>query len=161
MAIVVSDTSPLRCLAHIGRLDILEKVFQEVFIPPAVAAELQDSVRGDISAAIGAISCIRVRTPSDSKRVARLRETLDAGESEAIALAIELNIVTLLIDERAGRAIATAEGLHPLGVLGLLVGAKRQGLVTAVRPLVERLRDTGGFHVSDGLFAHIIKLAGE
>jgi predicted nucleic acid-binding protein len=101
---VVSDTSPLRCLAHVGQLSLLEKIFSAVVIPPAVRDELRRPERGDISDAVLRLACVRVQPPTDLDAVARLRTKLDAGESEAIALASELRADLVLMDEKRGRA---------------------------------------------------------
>jgi predicted nucleic acid-binding protein len=43
--IVVADSSPLIVLVNIGHVQILPTLFQEVFIPPQIAAELADPKR--------------------------------------------------------------------------------------------------------------------
>ena len=88
--IVVSDTSPVLNLARIGRLNLLQSLYDRVLIPSAVFGELTDS-RSDQPPAVDLASMpwLIVATPTDQKRVEELREELDAGEAEAIVLAIE------------------------------------------------------------------------
>ena len=76
--------------------------------------------------------------PGNLNQVRLLLETLDPGESEALALALELETLAVLIDEAAGRAMAKRLGLLPIGVLGTLVKAKQRGLISAVGPLIDR-----------------------
>ncbi|MFZ4589203.1 MAG: DUF3368 domain-containing protein [Terrimicrobiaceae bacterium] len=60
------------------------------------------------------------------------------------------------MDERAGRAVARQMGLKTLGVLGLLVEAKRRGLVPSLEPLIDRLRREAGFWISPQLEKSIL-----
>jgi len=83
------------------------------------------------------------------------------GESEALALAVEVKPDVVLIDEKTGRAVAKELGLVPLGVLGALVQAKRAGLIVAVAPLVTTLRLELDFRVSTEVERRILDLAGE
>lgn len=89
-----------------------------------------------------------------------LREELDAGEAEAIALATELPDCEVVLDDLRARRKAMRLGLSVIGVVGLLVQAKRRGLVEARRPLLDALR-ARGFYVSDALCEHALKLARE
>jgi predicted nucleic acid-binding protein len=89
-----------------------------------------------------------------------LRQKLDPGESEAIALALELG-ADLLIDEAAGRAEAQRLGIRPIGVLAVLVRGKQLGRIDKVMPLVERLRNEYGFFLSPELIRVIRERAVE
>jgi hypothetical protein len=156
MAIVVSDTSPIRALAHLDLLDSLPALFGEVWVPPAVAGELAAA-----SVALPGEPAFRVRAPGNANLVRRLRTNLDPGESEAIALAVEVDADLILIDEARGRAVAESLGLEPRGALGILVRAKAAGIVPAVAPLIVRLRAELNFRLSDDLVAGVLALAGE
>ncbi len=161
MAIVVSDTSAIAALVHLGLAPVLQSLFAEVFIPPAVAQELK-SPRGPRPVVdVAEIQFIKVKAPSDAARVMQLRADLDAGESEAIVLAIELAADWILMDEDRGRRMAIDLGLQTTGVFGILVRAKRNGLIEAVLPLLDRLVREIEFRISTGLRDQVAKLAGE
>lgn len=161
MPIVVSDTSPLRALAHLNRLDLLQALFGEVFVPPAVIAELQFPRRRFPSFDLTQFSYFRVRAPTDQALVVDLMSQLDVGEAEAIALAIELQAQALLIDEVSGRNEAKRRGLHVTGVLGILREAKVVGLVTVVKPLIDELVHGQGFFLLSSLRDQILRDCGE
>jgi len=161
MPVVVSDTSPLRALAHLDRLDLLSALFGEVLIPPSVVAELEQPRSRFAPVAIGALSFVRVQAPSGRTMVDELRQLLGPGEAEAIALAVEVHADAILIDETAGRAVARQRGLLPVGVLGVLLRAKHRRLILAVVPLIDRLQEELGFFISPALRAEILKQAGE
>ena len=91
----------------------------------------------------------------------RLASKLDAGESEALALAVEIGASTVLIDERAGRERALKLGIQPLGLLGILARAKAKGRITAIGPLVRSLRGETAFFVSEALLNEVLCEAGE
>ena len=100
MLIVVSDTSPILNLRRIGQLELLILLYGEVLVPPAVFAEL--IAKTDLVSMMDGnpISSLILVTPRDQKRVQGLRHSLDAGDAEAIALAIERHADLLLVDER-------------------------------------------------------------
>ena len=162
--IVVSDTSPLSGLAIAGYLSLLEQIYDEVIIPVAVANELrrggQDNPR---ITEVLALDWVEVQQPKNLALVETLQadQNLDRGESEAIALALELKADELLIDERLGRREASRLGLSITGLLGILLVAKRRGLVGAIRPIMDDLINEAGFRVSSQLYADVLAMAGE
>ncbi|MEA3643310.1 MAG: DUF3368 domain-containing protein [Lamprobacter sp.] len=99
--------------------------------------------------------------PADSEAdLARLRQVLDAGESAAILLAQALACRFLLIDERRGRAMARRRGIPVVGVAGVLLAAKRRGLLETVKPVLLALSHQG-YRLSDALITEVLRLAGE
>jgi uncharacterized protein len=159
--LVVSDTSPLRALSHLRLLGALGTLFVDVVIPPAVLAEVGVNRPKMPALDLAPYSFIRVASVTDPTVTARFAVDLDPGESEAIALALELKAVHLLIDEREGRNMAVAVGLIPMGVIGLLIELKKAGSIPLVRPLVERLRGEIDFRVSTNVLHAALALAGE
>ncbi len=93
--------------------------------------------------------------------VTALRRDLDLGESETIALALELGSDLVLIDEREGRRHAQRHGLRTLGVVGMLIEAKARGFIDRVEPELVSLRQVAGFYLSDAVFHQGLCLAGE
>lgn len=160
--IVVSNTSPLTNLATIGQFDILRQLYTEIHIANGVWEELNAGGmrwpgRDDVAAA----DWIQRHTVQNQTLVTALRGDLDRGESESIALALELGAGLVLLDERAGRRAAQRLGLSVVGVVGVLLEAKRKGTIAQVRPQLDALRQTAGFYLSDSLYQHALELANE
>jgi hypothetical protein len=128
---VVADASPLIAFHQIGQLPLLQALFTTLLVPPSVAKEIAPSVP---------------RQPWIVERgLARpipppiLEAELGHGETEAIGLALEIHADQLLVDEKEGRHLAQRLGLHVIGTLGVLLAAKRKGLIPEVRPQIEAL----------------------
>ena len=159
--VVVSDTSPLRALQHLGETNLLPHFYRSVLVPPAVARELLSPRGMGAPVDVTSLPFVTVQAPTDAARVQYFRRQLDPGESEAIALAIEVQAEALLIDEFQGRAAATAAGLKIIGVLGILQRAKKEGLIDEVRSRMDRLRNDIQFFISDQLYDAVVRSAGE
>ena len=86
---------------------------------------------------------------------------LDQGETDALALAFEMHADAVLIDETAGRKAAIELGLIPVGVLGILVRAKRDGQLAAVAPVVDALLTHAQFRAAPELLREVLRMAGE
>jgi predicted nucleic acid-binding protein len=125
--IVVSNTSPLNYLILINVIEVLPKLYKQVFIPAKVLEELADPRSPQVVQAFAKSSptWLIERTPAHVDSSLKLH----AGEAHAIALALELKADRLLIDERRGYEAAKARGLHPIGILGVLYEASGNKLV--------------------------------
>lgn len=160
--IVISDTSPVLNLARIGRLELLPLLYKQVLIPSAVFDELTASKR-DLPPAIdfASESWLIVASANDRPRVQEFRKNLDPGEAEAIVLAIEHRADLLLVDERRARRTATAAGVTVTGLLGVVAGAKRAGLIDLAKPVIDELIQTARFWIGPDLYAEVLAELGE
>ena len=155
--IVVSDTSPVLNLARVRRLDLLPSLYHQVFIPPAVSTELgsrNSQTSQFIHAALG--SWLLVASPENHELVAKLRNNLDAGEAEAIVLAVERQASLLLLDERLGRRAARTFGLRITGLIGVLVDTKQARLIDQVKPVLDELIAEAHFWIGTALYQEIL-----
>ncbi len=159
--IVVSDTTAITHLAKINALHILKCLYHEILIPDAVYNELTKAKKTQPGAleVINA-SWIKVTPIKNQIIAAKLKAGLDLGESEAIALAIEQNADLLIIDERKGRIVAKPLVHNIIGMAGILLEAKKAGIISAVEPYIIQLKNTG-FRMHNDVFDFILNQAGE
>ncbi|NJK28645.1 MAG: DUF3368 domain-containing protein [Acaryochloridaceae cyanobacterium CSU_3_4] len=163
--IVVSDTSPITNLAAIGQLDLLRQLYETIVIPVAVYNEMVavgKLVPGAVE--VQTLPWIQTQTVANAQSVIDVqssRDDIDLGEAEAIILALELKAGLLLMDERRGRALAANYGLSVTGLLGVLLQAKRNGLIQAVKPVMDQLIEEADFRISSHLYAIVLKTADE
>ncbi len=95
-----------------------------------------------------------IETVDDQSKIDKLRSTLDRGESEAIVLSLTLQAHYLLMDEKLGRQVAKAAGVKVIGRIGVLLLAKKKGLLSSVTEQMDALR-TIGFWISDALYEKV------
>jgi len=152
--IVISDTSPLTALLGIGSADILQQLFTEVVIPEAVRNELLHSH----SILPPWLHVVAVQNKAEARQYALI---LDAGEAEAIELAKELHADQLLMDERKGRRLAVREGLPVIGLLGVVLLARRNKIIPSARVLIERLQQEAGMYLAKDIKEAALILVGE
>lgn len=158
--IVVCNSTPIISLALIDKLYLLEHLYSQVFIPPAVQSEVLTGGRRGIGVVqLQRAGWIQMRALQDPRR-ADLLSDLDRGEAEVIALAQEISADLVVIDERLGRRHARRLGLMLTGTLGILLKAKEQLLITEIKPLVEQLQH-GGIRLGDAVVIQALKLANE
>jgi hypothetical protein len=160
----VSDTSPILGLAVIGRLALLREQFGEIYIPLAVFEELktETNFRG-VPAVQEALQdgWLISREVQNKPLVTSLSAELNLGESEAITLAVDLSFKMIVMDERLGRDRARNLGLQTIGVLGILLTAKKRGQITSLKDEMAALRNEIGFFISDQLYQRLVSQAGE
>jgi len=151
--ITVSDTTAVTTLLKVGRVDLLTGLFGSVLIPPAVEHELQQH-----HAVIP--SCCVVRRVADSERLNRLLTQADPGEAEAICLAVESDADLLLIDDKKGRRLATAEGVRCLGLPALVLAARQRRLIPSVSEFLDVMERKGNYGLSTRAKAELLRMAG-
>ena len=145
----VTNSTCLIGLERIERLDILPQVFDTVFAPPAVAKEVRTS-----------LDWLRVRAVANPSVTIALRTQMDEGEAEAIALALELENVLLILDDKKARRVAQQMGMKVIGTVGMLLRAKRQGVIAEVKPILMKLTEAN-FRISQGIVREALRLSGE
>ncbi len=150
---IVCNASPLIALAQINRLDVLRQLFVTVLASPAVCAEVAPTVPSLPAWIIP--TPLAQPVPSEV-----LAAALGLGETEAIALALERKARVLVLDDRAARRMVHSLGVAIVGTLGILLAAKRRGVLTALRPCLDDL-DAFHFRVSEPLREQVLRDAGE
>lgn len=162
LKIIVSDTSAISNLFTINQIAILKSLYAHIIIPAAVYDELLRSKLHDFKTFVQQNnSWIEIKNVSDKNNVMQLRNTLDAGESEAIVLAKEIKADLLIIDENMGRKAAAVAGIKTIGLLGILLLAKKKNLIAELKPVLDLLITKSGFRVKDDLYKRVLKEAGE
>lgn len=125
---------------------LLKDVFGQVTITDTVADEYNRALP----------KWIKVQSPRGNLQPA-LTAFLDPGEASAIALALEIKSPLLIVDELKGRKIAKELGIDYTGTLGVIGSAKVAGKIQAVKPFVEKIKNTD-FRVSEALLESVLKL---
>lgn len=155
----VVNSGPLISLARIGQLHLFPQLFGEIVVPSAVFREVTQDQSLPGAPTIKEAEWLRIGEVSDRAAVERLSFWLDPGESEVLVLAQELG-ATAAIDERRGRNIAAALGLPQTGTIGILLAAKRAGLISRITPLLDELVSSG-IRLSSRLYEEARRLAEE
>lgn len=160
---VISNTSPIINLAAIGQLDLLNKLFGNIYIPDEVYNEVCVIGQGQPgSTEVEQFTWIHVEPITKSVNLVKaLKLDVDAGEAEAIALSVEKDADLLLIDELRGRNLAEYYGLNYIGILGVLLMAKKKNFINEVKPLLDKLTRDVGFRVSIELYDAVLKACDE
>jgi predicted nucleic acid-binding protein len=150
----VLDTSPVCYLLLIGEIEILPALYDRLFVPPAVVAEL-----GDSEAPQALRNWIGSPPPWLEIHPARPRSSedlslLQAGEREAIFLTEDLGVDLVVLDDLEARGVAVGRVLKITGLLGILDQAATEKLIDLPKA-VERLRKTS-FHASPWLLKDLL-----
>jgi len=148
--IIISDTSCLIILQKTGQLELLPKLYSQIFVTSLIVREFG----GDLPAEIV------VRDAKDLNLIRTLSLTVDEGEASAIALALEMEGSILILDDRKARKFASSLGLKLTGTLGILLKAKHLGVVPSLKQILDELRKTD-FRISQEIIDSMLKEAGE
>ena len=155
---IVCNASPLINLARIGKLDLLRELYGELIIPEAVWHEVVEEGSGQPGAEeVKCADWIKTQGVTNMNLKRALQQELDAGETEAIVLALEIGADLLLMDERIGREVARHFGLRYTGLIGILIEAKRKGRISAIKPHLDSMRNIAGFRLSNELYLRVLQ----
>lgn len=157
---VVVNSTPIIVLCGIDQLDILYRMYHEIFIPAAVYQEVT---------AVKDSACIQIMTQKNWIHVEEIQDItekkmykakLHAGEVEVMILAQEKQADLVILDDNAAKKTAKYLGLTVTGTLGVLLKAKQKGIIEKVSPLLSKMKQNG-FYMDPKLEAMVLKSAGE
>lgn len=156
--IVVSDTSILSGLIQIGRLQLLQQVYGTIIIPVKVQQELLRLADYAVSLdSFTGATWIQTRVIKNRELVSKLALELDAGEAEALVLALEVQADLILIDELRGRGKAYELGIPFTGLLGTLKVAKTKGFIAELKPIIADLQVKAGVWYNAALIERVLQ----
>ena len=156
--LIVADTSALVALASCDALWCLDRLFQEVRVPPAVLRECTVPGKPEAERLDSYLQGKVVKVDLEEFVIAVVG--LGEGELEAMALYKRLHANRLLIDDGRARKVAVLNGIEVVGSLGVLLRAKESGLIPKMRPLLARIQ-AAGVRYSERLLEEALRLAGE
>ena len=158
---VIVNSTPLIVLSNINHLDLLQKLYTEIYIPQAVydeVTEKADSACSQIKANTNWIHVCQIKNVSQ-KRMYQAK--LHDGEVEVMILAQEnQNQDLVIIDDNSAKKTAKYLGLKVTGTLGVILKAKQQKLLSAVVPLMNQMTQNG-FYITEKVFDYVKSTAGE
>lgn len=156
---LIANSSPLILLSKIGQLPFLKLTGDRVFIPQAVWDEVTNYPDPKAVPDLSKFPWIQI-DPAQEIPHEVLAWNLGKGESAVIALGIKKGSSELIIDDLDARSCARSLGLQVRGTLGLVLLARKKGLITAVRPTIDELIHSG-MYLDKGIIDQILRIAGE
>jgi len=155
----ICNTTPFIALSSIGKIELLSRIYSEIIVPEAVTEEI--NAGGNIYVPdLILFKWIRVIPNIDNSMNMKLLYQLGYGEQQVILNALKINADLILIDDLTARNISEFIGLTVKGTLGVLVHAKRLGLIESFRNDAMKMKDNG-IRYSQKLIDEISKQLGE
>lgn len=156
----VVNASPLILLGKIGRVALLGELSDELIVPAVVAREVGAKPDGErIVSEIASLVGTRIEEDIiTSPEIAAWN--LGRGESQVLALAGTYPGSRAVLDDLEARRCAQSLGLPLIGTLGVVLRAKRKGVIERARPVIEHLRGVG-LYASDTLVEQALAHLGE
>jgi predicted nucleic acid-binding protein len=147
---VIADTSCLIALSKIEAIELLNEIYEKIYITEDIALEFGESLP----------EWVIIENVKNKKYQQLLGLYLDLGEASAIALALEKVDVLLILDDLKGRKEAEKLGFRITGTLGILFKAKKEGLITELKSYIEKLKAVG-FRISPKIEEDILRKSKE
>ncbi len=158
---VVCDSTVLIGLAKIRKIELLNQICGEVYIPDAVFNEVVTGGKGrpGVKEILNS-KWIKRKTIKDRRTVEMFIAEIGQGEAEVLVLGKELNADWLIIDDERARTAATSAGFNIIGLAGILLLAKQLRLISSIKPLLDELKHKN-FRLSDKIYKEVLKKANE
>jgi len=148
--IAIANSSCLIILQGIKRLHILKELYSQIYITETVKREFGEEMP----------SWIKLQKPRERQVVQTLLLEVGKGEAETIALGLEKRGYVLIIDDKKARRVASELGLRITGTLGILVKAKRLGVIKSLEEVLKEMEERN-FRISKDLKEKALKLTQE
>jgi len=159
---IVSNTTPISNFLHLGQMEILKTIFKELHVPMAVHSEIEAYFSGDDQWQKCLDEGFIIRTEiQTSPKIKELMIHLHMGEAEALCLCIENNAKLCLLDDKDARIIARLNNIPISGTLGVLMKAKKMGIIESVKDLMDRLRTDHHYWINDAMYNKVLSLSNE
>jgi predicted nucleic acid-binding protein len=143
----------------ISQIEILKKIYSEIVIPEAVYKEIEAGKHKEFYRDLSRIDWIKIQSIKDKHSIDYFLD-LDAVEAEAIILATEIGADLIIIDEKLGRLHAKKAGIKVTGTIGVLIKARKMGLIPKIKPLLIQLTKKNVW-ISDVLISQVCKTVDE
>ena len=158
---IVINTGPLLALiAALGDLSILKSLYKEVLVPAEVGCEILAGGTSGFGVPQFIDASWLNKCEIEQTIPLFLANTLDRGEASVIQLALSEGIKTVCIDEVVGRRAARLNGLSLTGSVGIILRAKREGLLPSVSDAVHKMQKNG-IWLSDKVIDFAFRQSGE
>lgn len=158
--LVICDASPVILLSKVSKLHLLRELASEIWMPEPVWQEIAAGARAEELKAIHDALGFSLVQP-DHRLFAAYSLLVDSGEASALALAASSESqCCLLMDDRRGRAVASAAGFRIMGTLGLLARARKFGLLSSLKAVFDGLNEAGWF-IEPNLIKMVLEESGE
>jgi len=152
---IIGDSSALIALSVVNKLELLEQLYENLYVPQAVFDEVTQ---------VGRPQSDKLRRFLQSKvnrvELNLTKLGLGLGELEAITLYKKLDAEVLLIDDNRAKKYAVLNGVRVIGSLGVLIKAKEEGYIEQVKPLVEEIMKSE-VYISDKLMWKVLEICRE
>lgn len=159
---IVSNTTPISNFLHLNQIEILQDLFKKLYIPPAVKQEIEAA----FSAHSKWRQCLKdeffiIRKVKEPLIIRQLLSQLHPGEAEALCICMENNAKLCLLDDKDARIAARLNKIPVTGTLGILIQAKKQGMIDSVEYFMKELKNRHHFWISNSMYKKVLELSGE
>ncbi|HRN95532.1 MAG: DUF3368 domain-containing protein [Chitinophagales bacterium] len=135
--VIIADTSCFITLFNAGELDLLYKIYGQIYTTTEVATEFGEPLP----------DWVLIESVKDKSKQLLLEMQIDKGEASAIALTLEMERSIVILDDYKARKLAEKLGLTYTGTVGVIIKAKLNGIIPSIKPIMKKIKESG-FHLT-------------